>query len=206
MSSYWNLLRTQQDCNSEAVLLLSQGIVTILSDFIVWVLPLPALYRAKLPLKQRIGLIVLFSFGMVVVLAACMRTYYIHIVVQESYDVTWEGFHLWLWTAVEVQLGIICGCVPWLKSLAKFWQPNRVATGKTTGASSSSGAASRAQSAGQRTVVRDGGAVYRMDNLGKYAKGPREMYIDLESCHESTRSRASSPAPILGRPGSVRST
>ncbi|KAK3290404.1 uncharacterized protein B0H64DRAFT_452362 [Chaetomium fimeti] len=44
---------------------------------------------------------------------------------QETYDVTWYGFHLWMWTAVEVHLGIICGCVPWLKSLFRFWQRQR---------------------------------------------------------------------------------
>jgi hypothetical protein len=170
------------------------------------VLPLPALYRAKLPLSQRIGLIVLFSFGMIVVFAACIRTYYIHVVVQASYDVTWEGFHLWLWTAVEVQLGIICGCVPWLKSLSKFWQPTRTgtgqSTGKGTGASGSTGAHSRTRSDGRKTIIMNGGAVYRMESVGKYSNGPREVYIDLESCRDQDSSRASSPLPVL-RPGPV---
>ena len=35
----------------------------------------------------------------------------------ETYDITWEGFNLWIWAAVEVNLGVICGCVPVLRPL-----------------------------------------------------------------------------------------
>lgn len=79
----------------------------------------------KLAWRKRFLLIALFSFGLFVVIAACFRTYWIHYVVQETYDVTWYGFHLWLWTAVEVHLGIICGCVPWLGSLYRFWRERK---------------------------------------------------------------------------------
>jgi hypothetical protein len=173
----------------------------------VWVLPLPALYRARLPLAQRIALIVLFSFGLVVILAACIRTYYIHVVVQKSYDVTWEAFYLWMWTSVETQLGIICGCVPWLKSLFKLRQSKRTSADRA-GASRSTGANSRTpRSDGQGSkTISEAGAVYRMDSMGKYSSGPRETYLDLESCRESSGSRASSPAPVLTlpRPASAR--
>jgi hypothetical protein len=60
---------------------------------------------------------ILFGFGSVVIIAGIMRNYWVHYVVYETYDVTWEGFYLWIWTAVEVNLGVICGCVPALKIL-----------------------------------------------------------------------------------------
>ena len=180
---------------------MAHAVVTIMSDFLVWVLPLPALYRARLPLSQRIALIVLFSFGLVVILAACIRTYYIHIVVQESYDVTWEGFYLWMWTSVETELGIICGCVPWLKSLFKLWKSKHTSA-NGTGASGSAGANNRRPGSDGRgrTTISKAGAVYRLDSMGKYSGGPRETYLDLESCRESLGSRASSPAPVLTLP------
>ncbi|KAL2193963.1 hypothetical protein P885DRAFT_71762 [Corynascus similis CBS 632.67] len=120
VSSYWNLLLYDRDCVSEAETLLAQASTTAIADFVVWVLPMPWLYRAKLPLRQRLAVIALFSFGLFVVIAACIRAYWIHYIVQKTYDVTWYGFHLWMWTAVEVHLGIICACVPWIKSLYKF--------------------------------------------------------------------------------------
>lgn len=83
----------------------------------VYVLPMPTLSRLRLPLIQRIGLMILFGFGSVVIIAGIMRNYWVHYVVYDTYDVTWEGFSLWIWTAVEVNLGVICGCVPSLKVL-----------------------------------------------------------------------------------------
>jgi hypothetical protein len=116
-SSYWNLFAPERDCEAEAPPLMGQTLTTVLTDFLVFVLPLPTLYQLRLPDAQRIVLLVLFSFGVVVVVASCMRTYYVWHVVVETWDVTWEGFPLWIWTAVEVNLGVIAGSVPVLKPL-----------------------------------------------------------------------------------------
>ncbi|KAJ4289352.1 hypothetical protein N0V88_007103 [Collariella sp. IMI 366227] len=187
VSSYWNLATNERDCVTEGPSLLAQAVVTVVSDFVVWVLPLPALYHAKLPLHQRVALIILFSFGAVVVFAACMRIYWIHYVVLETYDVTWEGFHLWMWTAVEVQLGIICGCVPWLKSLVKFWWSRRTVTDLSNGGTGASRGYARSDA--PRTVT-EGGTVFRMDSVAKSPRSPgfreKGTYIDLERCSGSS--------------------
>lgn len=157
-------------------MLMAYSVLTAVLDFWAWVLPLPTLVRTTLPLSQRLALVTLFSFGLVVVVASCIRIWWVHYVLTQTYDVTWYGWELWIWTAVEVQLGLICGCVPWLKSLFKLWR-----TGQTV-ASGASGAA--------RSVAMAGGTVnskrvtaVRMDSLGKAwtAEGPgKGEYIDLE--------------------------
>lgn len=150
-------------------MLLAYSAIAALLDLFVWVLPLPTLYHISLPLSQRLALVTLFGFGLVVVIASCIRIYWCYYVLEETYDVTWYGFHLWIWTAVEVQLGIICGCVPWLKVLFRLWR-----TGETVTGTSGRGP----QTDGQRATATIGskrGATVRMDNLG--GKGE---YIDLE--------------------------
>jgi hypothetical protein len=117
ITSYWNLFAPERDCEAEMPPLMGQTLSTVLTDFMVFILPLPTLYALRLPAAQRIVLLVLFSFGVVVVLASAMRTYYVWHVVVQTWDVTWEGFPLWIWTAVEVNLGVIAGCVPSLKPL-----------------------------------------------------------------------------------------
>ncbi|KAK3896409.1 hypothetical protein C8A05DRAFT_48487 [Staphylotrichum tortipilum] len=117
LSSYWNLARMTIDCIDETLPLFAYAYLSVVYDFFVWALPLPTIYRAGLPLSQRLALIALFSVGLFVVVAAAIRIYYLDVVLRQTYDVTWEGSHLWLWTAVEANLGIICGCVLWLKSL-----------------------------------------------------------------------------------------
>jgi hypothetical protein len=148
---------TQRDCRSEYAKTMSQAITTAISDFIVWVLPMPTFYRANLPLAQRLGVITLFSFGLLVVVAACMRTYWIHYVIVETYDVTWYGSQLWMWTAVETRLGIICGCVPWLRSLVKLWRSYIIDLTKKW---------RNLKADGRRTSMAKGGTVVRLDSHG----------------------------------------
>ncbi|KAI0014830.1 hypothetical protein F4780DRAFT_154397 [Xylariomycetidae sp. FL0641] len=116
-SSYWILLPYNRDCIPEGPPLMGQTIVTVITDFMVYILPMPLLWALDLPVTQRVSLTALFGMGSVVVVAGCMRTYWVHYVEYETYDVTWEGFNLWIWAAVEVNLGVICGSVPVLKPL-----------------------------------------------------------------------------------------
>ena len=173
ITSYWNPALYSHHCIREGPSVVAHAAVTAILDFYLWVLPLPTLYHTKLPLSQRIALITLFSFALVVILAGGIRTYWTHYVVEETYDVTWYGFHLWLWTAVEVQLGLICGCVPWLKSLFKFWK-----TGRTV-----AGSSERIRSDVQQTTGSKQATVVRMESLGKAwtgEKSGKEEYLDLE--------------------------
>jgi hypothetical protein len=50
-----------------------------------------------------------------VCIAGIIRTIYVWKVTDETYDETWVGYTMWLWTAVESDLAIICACAPALK-------------------------------------------------------------------------------------------
>lgn len=108
----------------------AQTTLSVITDVIVYVLPLPTLVGVRLPTFQRIVLLGVFSLGFIVVLAGCFRTYWIYEVVTQTYDVTWHGYMLWIWTAVEVNSGVICGCVPTLRPL---FQPQRRSSTGTIG-------------------------------------------------------------------------
>lgn len=132
-TDYWNLLG-EHHCTPEGPPLMyvqrmerilqlllicsrAQATLTVLTDFLVYILPLPTLIQIRLPVLQRVILIGVFSLGFISVFASCMRAYWVYQVVEATYDVTWSGFELWIWTAVEVNLGVICGCVPTLRPL-----------------------------------------------------------------------------------------
>lgn len=83
----------------------------------IYALPIPTLLSLSLPWSQRIGLIVLFAVGGVIVVAGSFRAYWIHYTLFKTYDATWEGYQIWVWTAVETNVGVICGCIPALKPL-----------------------------------------------------------------------------------------
>ncbi|TLD38069.1 putative alpha-galactosidase B [Venturia nashicola] len=117
ISSYWNLFAPARDCIAEGPPLVVQTIINVITDFMIYVLPMPTLFYLKLPSAQRIGLMVLFGFGGIIVVAGSFRAYWVYEVLFGTYDVTWEGFNLWVWTAVETNVGVICGCIPALKPL-----------------------------------------------------------------------------------------
>lgn len=77
MTSYWDLLAPESDCNNDGPPLVSQAAITVLTDVITYLLPMPVLYNLKLPLAQRIGLMVLFGLGGIVIVASIMRTYWV---------------------------------------------------------------------------------------------------------------------------------
>lgn len=187
------------DCIDEMPPLFAYAYLSVVYDFFVWALPLPTIYRAGLPLSQRLALIALFSVGLFVVAAAAVRIYYLDVVLRQTYDVTWEGSHLWLWTAVEANLGIICGCVPWLKSLVTgAWGARKGSglSGPGTGGSGSGGAGRSGRGVyrgrGGSAVPTIGSApvAFTMESLGKsqVGVGDKGVYLDLESnCSDTER-------------------
>ncbi len=118
ISSYWILgADSQKDCIPEGPPLIVQSTLNVITDFMIYALPIPTLFTLSLPWFQRIGLMVLFSVGGIIVVAGSFRAYWIHYTLYGTYDVTWSGYEIWVWTAVETNIGVICGCIPALKPL-----------------------------------------------------------------------------------------
>lgn len=97
--------------------LVAQTIINVVTDFMIYVLPMPTLFHLQIPTPQRIGLMILFGVGGIIVVAGSFRAYWVHYTLFETYDVSWEGFQIWVWTAIETNMGVICGCIPSLKPL-----------------------------------------------------------------------------------------
>lgn len=117
ISSYWKLTADHRDCIPEGPPLMVQSILNVVTDFMIYALPIPTLFSLSLPWIQRVGLMVLFSVGGVIVVAGSFRAYWIHYTLFDTYDATWGGYQIWVWTAVETNVGVICGCIPALKPL-----------------------------------------------------------------------------------------
>lgn len=64
------------------------GILSTISDVYAVILPIFMLWSLSITRQQKIGLFALFGAGLLVVGAACGRTYYFHEFTKD-YDVTW---------------------------------------------------------------------------------------------------------------------
>ncbi|KAK5716092.1 hypothetical protein LTR15_009917 [Elasticomyces elasticus] len=90
------------------------GALSVFSDLYAVLLPMGMLRHFDAPKKQKVALNVVFSLGLIVVACGCVRTYYIH-QLGVSYDLTWQGYSLFVWSALEVHLALICASAPALR-------------------------------------------------------------------------------------------
>lgn len=126
-------------CSDIVNLYLSSAPVNIITDIALLFLPMPILTRMRLPRKQKIILVVTFSFGAFVAVVDVVRIAYLQDAalnrlkvvkgndqaprVVEDNDFSWYASTSFMWSAVEVCIGITCACVPSLKPLFLRFMP-----------------------------------------------------------------------------------
>lgn len=149
-------------CIDIVTLYLSSAPVNLITDLAIFFLPMPILTRMRLPLKQKIILIITFSFGVFTAVVDVIRVAYLqsaassramtyhssgssHINSLEHQDFSCMpppspsmtdklmlltslgyGAFTFMWSAVEVNIGMICACVPSLKPLVARVLPRMI--------------------------------------------------------------------------------
>lgn len=118
------------------------SVANVVMDVIVAVLPIRIVAKLAMPKKQRRGVMVLFSVGIVVIATGVTRIYFVWSALLSSYDLTWHTYPLWIASAIELDLGVvsfpdqlsfyacsrsnntpqICACVPAIRPLFTSWQ------------------------------------------------------------------------------------
>lgn len=118
-------------CIDIVTLYLSSAPVNIITDLAILFLPMPILTGMRLPRNEKIILIITFSFGAFVAVVDVVRIAYLESAAlarfeanggssatNAEYDYSWIASLSFMWSAVEVHVGIICACVPGVKPLA----------------------------------------------------------------------------------------
>ena len=132
----------QGKCMNIIVLYLCQSPVNIICNLAILVLPIPVLTGMRLPTRQKVVLVGTFALGIFVTIVDVVRIYYLQKAVDNQLrsvqrydsviDFSWNASQAYMWTAVEVNIGIICACVPTLKPLIKKILPSMI-TDRTSG-------------------------------------------------------------------------
>jgi len=162
LDAYWySVLPTYTEehyCYDEGTAVPAAAITSVITDFVVVSLPCYVVWGMRMPIRQKLSLFGIFGVGLMygpslfrticsinglihllystsVCVAGIVRTVYIWRTLNETYDETWVGYTLWLWTAVETDLAIICACAPALKPFFKRYLGGSVSeSGKGSGA------------------------------------------------------------------------
>jgi hypothetical protein len=89
--------------------------LNIMTDIAVAVLPLPVIKTLNLPKSQKLALMFVFCLGGITCIISLMRLQSLY-AVSVSEDISWDNPMAALWSNLEVNIGIICSCLPTLKT------------------------------------------------------------------------------------------
>ncbi|OGM50191.1 integral membrane protein [Aspergillus bombycis] len=122
--AYWDFQPTYpHHCLNDGAVVFAASVVNIFTDFLSTVIPMPLIWNLKLPARQRIAVMSIFSLGIVVNVAGTVRTVYVYKSMIASYDMTWFGWPVFLAASIEINLGLICASAPALRPLVAFFLP-----------------------------------------------------------------------------------
>lgn len=136
-------------CTDLVVIYLASAPVNIITDLAIFFLPMPVLTRMRLPKRQKLILVITFGFGIFVIAVDIIRVAYLqkastfrltNIVDNNSdsrnsrtteadraaSDFSFSASYSFMWSVIEVALGIMCGSVPALKPLFTRFLPHLI--------------------------------------------------------------------------------
>lgn len=132
------------NCLSIVTLYLCSAPLNIITDLTILVLPIPVLTGMRLPQRQKTILVFTFALGILVTIVDLVRIYYLqkavdvqgimHVPLDTRADFAKTASTALMLSAVEVNVGIICACIPTLKPLVKKILPAMI-TDRVSGVS-----------------------------------------------------------------------
>ncbi|GAM82448.1 hypothetical protein ANO11243_004280 [Dothideomycetidae sp. 11243] len=141
-AAYAHSAPPNSSCTNIVTIYLSSAPLNIITDLALLILPMPILTGMRLPRKQKIIIIVTFSFGLFVAIIDVIRVAYLQNAStyrlsqvkgggttqssQSANDFSWYASYSFMWTAIEVNVGIMCACVPGLKPLVSRFAPHLI--------------------------------------------------------------------------------
>jgi len=95
------------------------GAINIVLDTLVMILPMNNL---NMKLKQKLMVMSIVSVGIIVLFTSAMRLYSL-VKFANSQNVTWDYVGAGYWSLLEIDVSIICGCMPALRLLMSMTLP-----------------------------------------------------------------------------------
>ncbi|KAI1427606.1 hypothetical protein F5Y12DRAFT_142312 [Xylaria sp. FL1777] len=99
-------------CNQGVAFLVS-GIMNLIIDAFIVILPMPLLFKLQLPLFKRLGVAVMFSLGAVICILSLFRI--IALQTWDLSDVTFGSPQVSIYSSIEPTIGVINACLPTIK-------------------------------------------------------------------------------------------
>ncbi|KAK8097579.1 uncharacterized protein PG998_013065 [Apiospora kogelbergensis] len=90
--------------------------VNIITDFAIFVIPLPVIKSLQLPTKQKMLLVVVFGLGLFTCIISCLRIRTLKMA-SLTKDPNWDNTDAALWSFIELCIGVLTSSLPTLRPL-----------------------------------------------------------------------------------------
>ncbi|KAK1827392.1 hypothetical protein QBC39DRAFT_176056 [Podospora conica] len=157
-------------CIDSLVVYYLTSVMNIVTDFVVFMVPLPALRALNLPRRQKLLVMSVFCLGFFTCVISIVRLFSLHAAVRGD-DPPWDNVSSAYWSVIELNCGIICASLPPLRPLLRHL--NIITTFSRTGDAEPRGASdykgSYSKGSGARDAPGAGRPVYPLTNLSAMA-------------------------------------
>ncbi|RGP73078.1 hypothetical protein FLONG3_6393 [Fusarium longipes] len=119
----WDTFRfASGKCVDNAVVYIIIAVVNIISDLILFVIPIPMISQLKMPLGQKIRVAILFGIATITVATSIIRMVYLPALLG-ALDIPWVAAPANVWSIAKANLFIVCGSMPTLRKFFKRFVP-----------------------------------------------------------------------------------
>ncbi|KAL5340231.1 hypothetical protein BJX70DRAFT_387454 [Aspergillus crustosus] len=120
ISHYWTRWDGEHEgrCTSHNALLLAHAVINIVLDVAVMAIPMPVLIKLQMSLEKRIGMCMMFAVGIVVTVISILRLVEA-VGFNTTMNPTKDFVPVGIWSLLEIDVGIMCSCMPGIRALCK---------------------------------------------------------------------------------------
>ncbi|KAF2639176.1 hypothetical protein P280DRAFT_55674 [Massarina eburnea CBS 473.64] len=109
------------------------SILNIVTDFMIFIIPVSPVLKLQLRVGQKIMLLCLFCLGFFTCAISLVRLSVLHKGATTTTDPFWDNAPASYWSVVELNCGILCSCLPTLRPLIQKLVPQFFSTDGHTG-------------------------------------------------------------------------
>ncbi|KAK6079548.1 hypothetical protein SCUP234_05717 [Seiridium cupressi] len=125
INGYWDL-NVPSKCLSQSDFYIGFAVPNMVADVLMMTLPLRDIWALQLNLRIKAGLFAVFVLAGLVVIASGLRIHFM--LTMDPMDVTFTYVGVAVWTAVEIDIAVMCACLPtvrpvvvWFIGTARTW-------------------------------------------------------------------------------------
>lgn len=126
VSYFWDQ-KEKGTCMDRYAVWFANASINIVTDVIIFIMPMPVLRHLHLPQRQRLALMGIFGLGAFVCLTSVLRLKSLYSI-SWSTDITWDNGGAAMWSSLEVNVGIICASLPTLRTTISRFFPKLFST------------------------------------------------------------------------------